>query len=182
MKTKISWLIIGVLFILTVPQTLFLINNKKEMYQMPIFLPASIELEQRLKGERQLVQSPENDSQGGSTSRITVDDLVRGMLSLEQDKNLALSNSQAAWIYPLLKEMTGKRKRLLELRNMRHHLNEYSMDFGILIAQNLTSKQFAYVVGNRDEALLLLREATYWEELIKSFENKTRNNYTSDVK
>lgn len=182
MNTKISWFIIGVLFILTVPQTLFLINNKKEMYRMPIFLPASIELEQRLKSERQLVQTPENGSQSRSVGRITVDDLVRGMLSLEQDENLVLSNSQASWICPLLKEMTEKRKRLLELRNMRHHLNEYSMDFGILIAQNLTPKQFAYVVGNRDEALLILQEAPYWEELIKYFENKTIINYTSDVK
>lgn len=160
MKIKIIWYVSGALCILIILQSLVLSSKKNEMYRMPIFLPLVFEPKQN-----------KDASHGDLMSGITVDDLVRGMLSMEKDKSLSLAASQVIQVRPLLQEMAEKRKNILELRNKRHQLNEYSMDTGIMIAQSLTPEQFAYIINNRDEAVLLLEKKPYWEELLESLKN-----------
>lgn len=175
MKAKITWYIITFLLILVSMQFLVLTINKARMKGMPIFLPSTLKWEQERKNKLDPIYSQHKDSfSEGHISGITVDDLVRGMLSgeMEQDKNLALSKKQAIQIFPILKDMTEKRARLLQLRHLRHRLNEDSIQAGILIAQALTPEQLTYIINNRERAISLLQGVPYWKQLIESLEKK----------
>lgn len=178
MNTKIAWYIAAVLLISVILQFFVLIINHVGVRQMPVFLPPTLRWEQEHKNKLYPIYS---QYKGGFSKEdilgITVDDLVRGMLSWEvkQDKNLALSEKQAIQIFPILKEMTEKRARLLQLRHLRHRLNEDSIEAGILLAQILTPEQLTYIVNNREQATLVLQETSYWEQLMKSLKKKIPN-------
>lgn len=175
MKKKIAKYTICFLLISIITQSYVLIKSKKEIHRMPIFLPVSLEFEQRQKNKAWLINPQYEDSfSKGHIEGITADDLVRGMLSIERNKKLTLAKEQAIQIFPILQKMAKKRAQLLELRNLRHHLNEASTDAGIHIVQVLTAAQFNYIISNRDKTALLLEEKPYWDYLINSLKNKNR--------
>lgn len=157
-KIKITWSIAAVFLFFTIVQFMFVLVKKERAYMMPVFLPSSL-MEKKKMNEADAGKEP--------ISGITVDDLVRGILSLEGDEKLSLSKEQAGRIYPFLQKMADRKFRYLELRNLRHHLNEDLMDTGIFMMRILTEKQFNYIMGNRDEAVLLLEDVPSWEDMMK---------------
>lgn len=158
-RIKIMWVIVGFFMFCTIVQFLFLKEKKEQTYKMPVFLPSSLVCNDGKIDEENVGKEP--------IDGITVDDLVRGLLFLKENEKLSLSKEQAGRIYPFLRKIADKKYQYLELRNLRHHLNEDLMDTGILLTRGLTQRQFDYIIRNRDEAVLL-EEMPSYEDVVKS--------------
>lgn len=107
---------------------------------MPIFVPASLEVEALLRAER---------GQEAGRGGLEAADLARALLNERVDP------ATAAALEAPLARVRAARESLLDARNRRHQLNVALMRAGVSLGKELTPAQWEHVISSRDEVKAL---------------------------
>jgi hypothetical protein len=102
---------------------------------MPIFVPASLQVERERRAER---------GQPAGRGGMEAAELARVLL------DTPLSPEVAARLAPEIQGLKATRLRLLDARERRHHLNVALMRAGVRLGKLLTPEQWAWIQGSRD--------------------------------
>ena len=116
---------------------------------LPIFVPASLEVEDLMRAER---------GQEAGRGGLEAADLARVLLEERLDP------ATAAALEAPLARLRAAREALLDARNRRHQLNVALMRSGVSIGRELTPAQWEHVISSRD-AVKATEEAALFEEL-----------------
>lgn len=147
MKEKVYFFLIPILLICLAFQIWFLLSLRFEKGNLPLLLPyTSQDMEMARESGQHHRESP-----GSNGPIMTTDDLIRGILVIEEDKNLKLSSSQKEQILPLVKEAAQAKEKLHQLRKRKQILQAESCEKAIRIFSELTEQQRSYIRANRDE-------------------------------
>lgn len=116
---------------------------------LPIFVPASLEVEASLRAER---------GQQAGRGGLEAADLAEALLSER------FGDETAAALREPLAEVRAARVALLDARNRRHALNVALMRAGVDLGRELTPEQWEHVISSRD-AVKATEEAQLFERL-----------------
>lgn len=116
---------------------------------LPIFVPASLEVEQLLRAER---------GQEAGRGGLEAADLAQALLRERFDA------ATAARLEAPLQDVRAAREALLDARNRRHQLNVTLMQAGVRIGRELSPAQWEHVISSRD-AVKATEEAQLFDAL-----------------
>jgi hypothetical protein len=116
---------------------------------MPVFVPASLAVEQDLRAQR---------GQPAGRGGLEAAELAAGLLQRP------VPPAQAAALSAPLARLAEGRARLLEARGRRHHLNVALMRAGVELGRALDADQWDWIQGSRDQ-VKASREAALFDAL-----------------
>lgn len=116
---------------------------------LPIFVPASLEVEALMRTER---------GQAAGRGGLEAADLARALLQERFDDETASRLTQP------LARLRAARHALLDARDRRHQLNVTLMQAGVRIGRELTPPQWTHVISSRD-AVKATEEAALFDAL-----------------
>lgn len=119
---------------------------------LPIFVPASLEVEALMRAER---------GQEAGRGGLEAADLARALLDERFDA------ATAARLQQPLSRLRAAREALLDARNRRHQLNVALMQAGVRIGRELSPPQWQHVISSRD-AVKATEEAALFDALERS--------------
>lgn len=172
-RSYISFAVIFILFLSALIQLQHIVAQIKKTKRVPVFMPLLVPGEDYSSYDLQRIGAQaakilERVGRIGPT--ISLEDMVRGVLFLEEKEYLPLSKKQKIKVLGIIREAYKKREELLDCQRQIVTLSEEIPVLGDKIYGLLTSEQKNYIISNRDNISLKEFEEPSWKNLIGSLE------------